>query len=142
METLISSLTCLCDVTKITHWVHKKTLPSALVITRHLADQPNDRPHDANSHTPKHTADVTALLSTWSCCPLPVKFRSSGCYHFYWPTASLPLPPPPDSLSVSPRCCPASQSKGRESKGATYQVDYQEVLLWLIRTECARKEGC
>lgn len=49
---------------------------------------------------------------------------------------------PVDSLSVFPHRRPASQSKGRESKGATYQVDYQEVLLWLIRTECAHNEGC
>lgn len=49
---------------------------------------------------------------------------------------------PLDSLSVSPHHHPASQSKGRESKGATYQVDYQEVLLWLIRTECAHDEDC
>lgn len=49
---------------------------------------------------------------------------------------------PLDSLSVSPDRRPASQSKGRESKGATYQVDYQEVLLWLITTKCAHNEGC
>lgn len=48
---------------------------------------------------------------------------------------------PIDSLSMSPHGRPPSQSKGWGSKGATYQVDYQEVLLWLIRTECARNEG-
>lgn len=47
-----------------------------------------------------------------------------------------------DSLLVSPHQCPVSQSKGRESKGATYQVDYQGVLLWLIKMECAHNEGC
>lgn len=47
-----------------------------------------------------------------------------------------------DSLLVSPHQCPVSQSKGSESKGATYQVDYQGVLLWLIKMECAHNEGC
>lgn len=47
-----------------------------------------------------------------------------------------------DSLLVSTCQCPVSQSRGRESKGATYQVDYQGVLLWLIKMECAHNEGC
>lgn len=49
---------------------------------------------------------------------------------------------PPDSLWVHPYRRPAGQYEAGESKGATYQVDYQGVPLWLITTECAHNECC
>lgn len=75
-------------------------------------------------------------------------FTTSRHVSFLWVislllTNSQPATPTSlDSLLVSPHQCPVSQSKGRESKGATYQVDYQGVLLWLIKMECAHNEGC
>lgn len=85
---------------------------------------------------------VTALSSALYYRPLPVKFVPVGPVTSIGHQPAFPSHLPLDNLSVFPNHRPVSQSKGRGSKGATYQVDYQEVLLWLITTECAHNDCC